>query len=78
MIILRPDWYTLVALVALSEHAPVPTEAYADWLLWERTPFPMGSLAQVRDQVRHHYRYDVAGGGVAPPGIRPQVAPPGV
>jgi hypothetical protein len=60
MIILRSDWYTLAALVALTEHAPAPTDAYADWLLWERTCFPFGTVKQVADQVRHHYRYDAA------------------
>jgi hypothetical protein len=65
---LRPDWYTLVALVALSQQYPVPTADYADWLLWERTPFPMGTLDQVRAEVLRHYRYDAA----------PQYRPPSV
>jgi hypothetical protein len=60
VIILRPDWYHLVALVAVSQRYPVPDEDYADWLLWERTPFPMGSPAQVRAEVLRHYRYDAA------------------
>jgi hypothetical protein len=56
VIILREDWATVVRLVALSFGEPPPSDDLVDFLLWERTPYPMGTVAQVVAQLRVHYR----------------------
>jgi hypothetical protein len=36
----------------VREYIPNATDEFADWVLWERTCFPMGSVAAVRQHLQ--------------------------
>jgi hypothetical protein len=56
VIILTPDWYTVVAFIAITHGHPVPSHEEATFILWERTCYQFGTVDQVKAQVVEHYQ----------------------
>jgi len=48
-------WGDMVDIAAKLAGRPYPSYEEVDWVLWERTPFPVGSQDEVWQALRKHY-----------------------
>jgi len=53
-------WAERMIEIAAEYGVIAPDDEGLDWILWERTPYPLGSVEQVEKALRTHFEQEAA------------------